>query len=156
MRRTLDLVNQTAEPSAEDVIEAVHTVMHLVRARQYRTQRADEAALTHMDGKVLGYFARHPGATQKELAAHSGRDKGQLARLIAGLRERGLIEGEADAADRRAIRLRLTAEGRAAQQALQRQARRASEQAVAGLDGGERRQLVALLGKLRERLERED
>lgn len=156
MRRTVDLVNQIAEPSAEDVIEAVHTVMHLVRARQHRSPREDAPALTPMDGRVLGYFARHPGSTQKELAAHSGRDKGQLARLIAGLRERGLLDGEADAADRRSIRLQLTAEGRAVQQALQRQARRASEQAVAGLDGAERRQLVLLLGKLRERLEAED
>jgi hypothetical protein len=35
-----------------------------------------------MEGKVLGFFARHPGATQRDLAQHSGRDKAQLARLI--------------------------------------------------------------------------
>lgn len=154
MRQPIDLVNQSGElPSADDLFEALHAVMHLYRGRQYRAQRHDAQALTHMDSKVLGFFARHPGATQKELAAHSGRDKGQLARLVAGLRERGLLEGTPDEADRRNVRLRPTAEGRAQLQALQRQTRRANEQAVAALDAGERRTLAQLLDKLRAGLD---
>ena len=122
--------------------------MHRYRAEQYRAMRGSPNDLTHMDGKVLGYFARHPGATQKDLAAHSGRDKGQLARLIAGLKERGLLDARADEADRRNICLHLTAEGRSMQQALQRRARKLSEQAVESLEPAERRQMVALLTKL--------
>jgi len=76
-----------------------------------------------MDGKVLGYFGRHPGATQKDLAQHSGRDKAQLARPIKGLRDRGLLSAVADDADRRSVRLSLTADGRALQRTLQQQAR---------------------------------
>jgi hypothetical protein len=34
-----------------------------------------------MEGKVLGFFARHPGATQRDLAQHSGRDKAAVATL---------------------------------------------------------------------------
>ena len=101
-----------------------------------------------MDGKVLAYFSSHAGATQKDLALHSGRDKGQLARLIAGLKERGLIEGQPNEADRRNICLQLTPMGKTVQRALQTQARRVSQRATANLSDDERKQLVALLHKL--------
>lgn len=157
MRKSIDHVNEIGvSPSAEDVVEAIHRTMHGVRAGQYRVARDAGHDLSHMDGKVLGFFARHPGATQKDLALHSGRDKGQLARLIAGLKERGLLDAAPDEADRRNIRLQLTAEGRAMQKALRVQARRVAEQAVAGLDASERRQLLALLDKVRVRLEGTD
>lgn len=139
-------------PSADDVFEAIHTVMHLFRAEQYRALRDGAHEMTHMESKVLGYFARHPGATQSELAAHSGRDRGQLARLVKGLKDRGLIEAQADAHDRRQLHLALTPEGRALQQAVARQGRRASGLAVEGLSGDERRQLVALLNRVRANL----
>lgn len=150
MRKTVEHVNQpdAAEPSAEAVIESIHSVMHLYRASLFRESSADAQALTPMDGKVLGFFARHVGATQKELAEHSGRDKGQLARLISGLKDRGLIEGHADEADRRNIRLQLTADGRVAQRAMQAQARRVARRAVAILSGEERQQVVTLLSKV--------
>lgn len=155
VRKSIDYVNQTvgAEPSAEEVFEAIHSAMHLYRSAQHRALRDGPCDLTHMEGKVLGFFARHPGATQKDLAEHSGRDKGQLARLIGGLKERGLLDARADEADRRNIRLELTAEGRSAQQALRRQSRRLSEQAVANMSAEERRQLVGLLLKVGANLE---
>lgn len=139
------------EPDA--VMECVHSVMHLFRAQQYRVLRGAAHELTHMDSKVLGFFAHHPGATQSDLAAHSGRDKGQLARLVGGLKERGLLQAQADEADRRTVRLCLTPQGRAAQQTLQRQGRRVANTAVAGLSAEERAQLVALLRRVRSNLE---
>jgi DNA-binding MarR family transcriptional regulator len=153
MRTSVDIVNQMAAQPADDVLETIHAVMHLFRAQQYRTLRDGPHDLTHMDGKVLGFFARHPGATPSELAAHSGRDKGQLARLVAGLKDRGLLEASADAADRRSVRLRLTTEGRAVQKALQRQRQLLADAAVAGLTVEERRQLAALLDRVRSTLE---
>ncbi len=146
----IDLDNPTDESgsSAEAVFEAIHSVMHLYRAEQYRALRDGPDELTHMDGKVLGFFAHHPGATQKELALKLGRDKGQLARLIGGLKERGLLDAKADEADRRSVRLHLTAQGRSLLQALRLRARKLSEQAVADLSADERAQLVALLLKV--------
>lgn len=157
MRKSIDHVNHRGlSPSAEDVVEAIHRTMHRVRAGQYRVARGAGHELNHMDGKVLGFFARHPGATQKDLAQHSGRDKGQLGRLIAGLKERGLLAATPDEVDRRNIRLQLTAEGRSMQKALQTQARRVAEQAAAGLDGDERHQLMALLDKVCAQLDGTD
>lgn len=156
MRKSVDHVKQVDDPAGEvapvDVVEAVHAVMHAFRARQYRLLRNGPHALTHLEGKVLGFFARHPGATQSELAVHSGRDKGQLARLIGGLKDQGLLQAEVDPADRRALRLRLTDAGAAVQQALQRRSRRLAAAAVGGLSADEQRQLLTLLGKLQAQL----
>ncbi len=153
MRKSVDHVNKTGVEPVDDVLESIHAVMHLFRSRQYRSANDGPHDLTHMDGKVLGFFARHPGATQSDLVAHSRRDKGQLARLIAGLKDRGLLEAEPDAADRRSVRLTLTAAGRAVQQTLLRQRRRLADAAVSGLTAAERRQLVALLDRVRSNLE---
>ena len=135
------------------MLELIHTVMHQYRSQQYRALRDGPHDITHMDSKVLGFFGRHAGATQSDLVAHSGRDKAQLARLIKGLRERGLLAAEADASDRRNVRLSLTQEGQAVQRALQQQARQLSARAVAGLSAQERQQLVGLLQRVKGNLD---
>ena len=148
MRKSIDIVNQPHRAVEDDVLELVHSVMHSYRSQQYRFLRDGPHDITHMDGKVLGFFGRHPGTTQRDLALHSGRDKAQLARLIKGLRDRGLLEAEADAEDRRNVCLSLTADGRAVQRALQQQARKLSTRAVAGLTTAEQQQLLALLRRV--------
>ena len=153
MRKSIDNVNHTGKAPDDDVLELVHTVMHLYRSQQYRVLRDGPHDITHMDSKVLGFFGRHPGATQSDLAQHSGRDKAQLARLVKGLRERGLLDGEADPADRRNVRLSLTAEGHAVQRTLQQQAKRLSSKAVDGLSAAERSQLAELLSRVSANLD---
>ena len=148
MRKSIDIVNQIGLKPESDVLELVHKVMHSYRSQQYRFLRDGPHDITHMDGKVLGFFGHHPGATQKDLALHSGRDKAQLARLIKGLRDRGLLAAVADEADRRNVHLSLTADGQAVQRALQQQARRLSAKAVAGLSAAEQRQLFVLLQRV--------
>ncbi|WP_028311679.1 MarR family winged helix-turn-helix transcriptional regulator [Derxia gummosa] len=133
---------------ADDPLELVHAVMHAYRSRQYRVLRDGAHDITHMESKALGFFARHPGATQTDLVAHSGRDKGQTARLVAGLRERGLLAAEPDAADRRSLRLSLTADGEAVQALLAAQARKLSKAAVGGFSKDERDQVAALLRRM--------
>jgi DNA-binding MarR family transcriptional regulator len=155
MRQNVDNVNHTTPPvSVEaDVLELVHAVMHQYRSLQFQALRDAAHGVTHMDSKVLGFFSHHPGATQSELAQHSGRDKAQLARLVAGLRERGLLQGEADASDRRSLRLSLTEQGRAVQRALKQQARRVTQRATAGLSATDRSTLVALLARVKANLD---
>lgn len=153
MRKKVDIVNHASD---DDVLELVHSVMHQYRARQYRILRDGPHDITHMDAKVLSFFSRNPGATQSDLAAHSGRDKAQLARLIGGLRARGLLDGSADADDRRSQRLSLTTDGRAIQKTLKAQALRLSKRAVAGFTAEERERLVALLGRVRINLDGDD
>ena len=151
MRKSVDHVKHRGE--ADEVMEAIHAVMHLYRARQYRVLREGEHDVTHLESKVLGYFAHHPGATLSELSAHSGRDKGQLARLVGGLRERGLLEARVDETDRRNQHLHLTAQGEQAQQLLRREGRKVAAHATRGLSGEERQQLLQLLARVHANLD---
>ena len=155
MRKSNDFVNHSPparSSQGSEVLDLVHRVMHQVRSQQYQVLRDGPADITHMESKVLGFVGRHPGATQSEMAQHSGRDKAQLARLIKGLRERGLLAGQADAADRRSVTLSLTTDGQAVLRSLQQQGRRLNKQATAGLSAAEAKQLVALLQRVRGNL----
>ncbi len=150
IRKSVDVVNQSAPT---DVLEAVHGLMHRVRSRQHRAMRDGGHELTPMEGKLLGHLARHPGTTQTELVAHWGRDKGQIARMVTTLKDRGLVESVPDEDDRRIQRLTLSATARSLHEAVQRERRRLSAQAVAGLSAEERTQLLALLARVRANLD---
>jgi DNA-binding MarR family transcriptional regulator len=157
MSKSVDKVNHArAMLGDDDVLELVHTVMHQYRSLQYQVLRDGPHDITHMESKVLGFFAHHPGATQSDLVQHSGRDKAQLARLIKGLRERGLLDAQADPADRRNLRLALTAQGEAVQRALRQQGQKVRALAVAGLSDKERAQLAALLQRVKHNLDTPD
>ena len=153
MRHSVDNAKHKDGTPADALIDLLHTVMHQFRSRQFQVLRDGPHDLTRMESRVLGFFARRPGATQSELVLHSGRDKAQLARLIKSLRERGLLIGDADENDRRNIRLRLSDAGQTVQHALRQRARRLSAQAVAGLSVAEHRRLVALLERVQRNLE---
>lgn len=152
-RNPVDNVNKNPEDAPLEVFDSIHAVMHLFRAEQYRAFRDGPHPLTHMEGKLIGFFARRPDATLSDLVAHSGRDKGQLARLIKTLKDQSLLEASEDQADRRSVRLRLTAEGRAVHQALRRQTARLAKLAIKGLDAVECEQLVELLRRVKANIE---
>jgi DNA-binding MarR family transcriptional regulator len=155
MKKQVDIVNQSSGGHADEVFESIHSIMHLYRSRQYRSLRDGPHEITHMENKVLGFFARHPGATQSDLVLHSGRDKAQLARLIKALRDKGLLEARVDAADRRSTCLQLSSEGRAVFKGLRQQGSRLSAVAVSGLAPSECEQLVSLLHRVQANLENE-
>lgn len=148
MRKQVDLVNRKDSPETDDPLETLHAVMHRLRVRQHQALREGEQDLTPLEARVLGFFARHPGATQRELAEHSGRDKGQLARLLHGLRERGWLDAGSDEHDRRITRLHLSERARRQHQSVLRERRRLAEAALSGFTAGERAQLLALLRRL--------
>jgi DNA-binding MarR family transcriptional regulator len=139
--------------AGDQVLDLVHRVMHQVRSQQYQVLRDGPHDITHMESKVLGFVGSHPGATQSAMAQHSGRDKAQLARLIKGLRERGLLAATAGEDDRRSVRLSLTPDGQAVLRTLQQQVRRVASQAVKGFDAAEQQQLLSLLQRLQQNLD---
>lgn len=152
--KQVDNVNDKGIRAEDTVLELVHVVMHQFRSQQYRALSDGLHGITHMESKVLGFFARRAGATQSELVQHSGRDKAQLARLIKGLRERGLLSGEADPADRRNVRLQATEAGLALQRALAQQGQLLEARAVAGLSAADRLQLKTLLARVKDNLDK--
>jgi len=145
LRLLVDIVNLCEAAMKADVLELIHDIMHKYRSQQYRALRDSEHDITHMDSRVLGFFQRHPGATQSDLVQHSGRDKAQLARLIKNLRDRELLAAEVDTSDRRNVRLSLTATGIALQSGLKQSAKQLTSKAVAGLSSIEQQQLRDLL-----------
>ncbi|HEY4081912.1 MAG TPA: MarR family winged helix-turn-helix transcriptional regulator [Burkholderiaceae bacterium] len=156
MSKTIDTVNDIGRSADVDILELVHSLMHEYRALQYRSLRDGPLRITHMDGKTLDYFARHPGSTQSEFAQYIGRDKAQLARLVGPLCEKGLLERAADAADKRTICLSVTSAGRAVLKSIQTQSRRLSARATAGLSEVETRKLAALLERVKANITAED
>jgi hypothetical protein len=62
---------------AEAVLELVHAAMHQFRSQQYQVLRDGPHDVAHMEYKVMGFFAHHPGATLSDLARRSGRDIGR-------------------------------------------------------------------------------
>jgi DNA-binding MarR family transcriptional regulator len=147
------LVDQVNQKPVDDVLETMHAIMHLYRSVQQRSLRDGPNDLAHMEVKALGFFARHPGATQSDLVAHSGRDKAQVARQIRALRDRGLLESQADEADRRSSHLSLSEAGRAVHAALHGNDGRLKEQALLGFKDEEKAALVDLLARVRANLQ---
>lgn len=161
MRKEVDRVNQKHAAKrggvGNDPLELMHAITHLYRSQQLRGLRAGAHELAHMEVKALMYFARNPGATLSELVAHSGRDKAQVARLIKGLRDGGLLDAVADEVDRRSTRLSLSEAGREVFAALHRHNDALNEVALEGVSDDEKVLLMSLLGRVRANLEaRED
>jgi DNA-binding MarR family transcriptional regulator len=150
MEKQDDNVNKSGFAPDGDVLEAIHDLMHLVRHRQ---QQDATSELVPMEARVLGFFARHPGATQSALASYSGRDKGQLARLINGLKDKGLLAAQPDESDGRVMRLSLTEQAQVLHAQVRRQRKRLAGEAVDGFSAAERAQLMALLSRVRANLQ---
>lgn len=131
----------------------MHAIVHLYRSQQMRVLRDGPHGLAHMELKALGFFARHPGATQSDLVTHSGRDKAQVARLIRSLREGGLLDAMADELDRRSTRLSLSASGQEIFAGLHRQSGDMAAVALTGMAEEEKAALMELLARVRANLE---
>jgi DNA-binding MarR family transcriptional regulator len=100
-----------------------------------------------MAWKVLAFYARHPGWTQMQLAEHSGRDKGQVARLVKQLCERGLLHrGDGTGGSRG---LALTEHGQVVYHRLQRQRAQLANKLTSALSPPEQMQLTRLLEKIK-------
>ena len=147
MGQKVDVVNQVGD---DVLLELVHDVVHRFRAVLQSSIADDESGLAMMEVRALAYLARHDGGTSGELVKRSGRDKGQVARLVGGLVERGLVE-RAPGSDRRSHTLHLTPEGKTVQRRLERKRVRAAGAMFAPFSTAERSTLAELLGRLAPR-----
>ena len=135
------------ESSGDALFDQMHEVMHLFRSRLREALRDEPDVLAAMEARALGFFARHDGAAQGDLVRHSGRDKGQVARLVRSLLDRGLLQRDAVAGRRGG--LSLTAEGAALHRRLQLQRARLADELAGVLSADERARLGALLRRLK-------
>lgn len=126
-----------------------YTLAHA--ARTHRTELTHRLALLGLHpGQELIVVDLHwyPRSTQAELVARMGIEQPTIAKTISRMERSGFVERVQDEADRRVVRLRLSAQGEATVESVM-DAWRDAEAAVTGrLSASECRQLVRLLQEL--------
>jgi DNA-binding MarR family transcriptional regulator len=141
------LSQRGAEATHRRRFSLLHDVFHRFRAVLQTAVADDEGGLAVMEARALGFIAHHPGATPSDIVKRSGRDKAQVARLLAELAGRGLV-ARGEGADRRSHTLHLTPEGKAAHRRIDRRRLRAAATMFASFSREERATLARLLGRL--------
>lgn len=97
--------------------------------------------------------AANDGMAPNLLATRAGITRATVTGLLDGLEHEALIERQADAHDRRALRIVLTRKGKRLAKQVFAQHSLWIAGLLSGLSGAERKQLSALLGKLAHHLE---
>lgn len=124
-------------------------------ARLFRRRFEDEArahGLTLTQWKVIFQLQRQPDITQRALAENVASDPMTMSGVLDRLEKRGLIAREADPADSRAKRVRLTPEGEALYATTKAVGSRMHEAALTGLDAAQRAALAEALETIRTNL----
>ncbi len=130
--RLVRVVNLTARPFSESI------------GRAHR--------LTLNEWRVLLVLANHPGAAASEVAALTGLDKMSVSRSLAALVRRGRVVRRVDAADKRRMLLRLSAEGERLYERIGAPAKERERRLFIGIGASEQAQLGRTLDRLLENL----
>jgi MarR family transcriptional regulator for hemolysin len=128
-------------------------------ARLLRTafdRRVKSLGLTRSQWWVLNHMFRHDGATQSELADILEIEKATLGRLLDRLEQKGWIQRQAAAGDRRAKRVFLTEEVEPALKAMRAAAADLRRDALVGLSTEDQTRFVDALLAVKANLSRPD
>ncbi|MFC4728487.1 MarR family winged helix-turn-helix transcriptional regulator [Coralloluteibacterium thermophilus] len=101
---------------------------------------------------VLKHLAARGETTAIELARHLDHNPGAMTRLLDRLQAKGYVERRPHGADRRALLVSLTGEGRGMWETLQACGRRAIGAALQGLSADETDALLRTLERVRDNL----
>jgi DNA-binding MarR family transcriptional regulator len=114
--------------------------------------RARDIGVTRAQWQVLSVLLRHEGVNQGGLADILEVEPITICRMVDRLQEADLVERRPDPADRRSWRLFLTGKAHALLAELRPLADDMLQQALDGLDAGERATLMATLDHIRQNL----
>jgi DNA-binding MarR family transcriptional regulator len=151
-----DVLLQEAERSPEFSASAAFAFLHLLKTGTELLSL--DSQVLHSLGTRQGRFillmlADKCGApTAAELADDTGVSRATVTGLLDGLEREGLVERRMDLADRRVVRVHLTAQGSQLLERIRPIYCRWFAQVVATLDEGERQQLVGLLRKIQTQI----
>lgn len=124
-------------------------------ARLLRTdfdRRVRTVGLTRSQWLVLARLRRAPGCSQSELADLMEVEKATAGRLLDRLEDKGWIRREPDARDRRVRRVFLTPAAEGMRRTIDRIAGETVNNALGDLTADERKDVTALLVRVKERL----
>ncbi|MDQ4068614.1 MAG: MarR family winged helix-turn-helix transcriptional regulator, partial [Actinomycetota bacterium] len=96
---------------------------------------------------VIDVVARFQPVSQREISDHLGLDASDVVGVLDILERASMVERRRDPNDRRRHAVVLTERGQAAARRFAELRHQAVDRALAGLDEGERRQLVELLNR---------
>jgi DNA-binding MarR family transcriptional regulator len=125
--RASDRRRALADECAARLVDAAPLIMRRVRARM----RHEMPDLTMPQFRSLVYIEVHRGCALRALADHLGITPATSSALVDRLVQRGWVTRATDAANRRQVRLSLTARGEARLGAARAAARREIAQAIA-------------------------
>ena len=97
-----------ADAAAAAILESVPLIMRSIRGRM---REGRPAAMSVAQFRTLLYLRRHPGSGLSEIADHLGTSVPAASELVSRLVRQDLVERETDPAERRRIRLTLSATG---------------------------------------------
>jgi len=112
----------------------------------------DGPAMTATQRLALFELVEEGPMRLNDLAALMGTSAPTASRAVDALAEAGFVERLTDPSDRRAIRIELTAEGRARADRRRAQVAEAFGPAAAGMPVADRKRLAALLARLADEL----
>jgi len=111
-------------------------------------ERIAGLGLTPAHAGIFRILSASPGMTQKELAAALGTRPNRIVGLVDELQDKGLIERQVQAQDRRRHALQITEAGRKMNEALGIAARSHQAALLEALSEDERTQLASLLQRV--------
>ena len=115
-------------------------------------ERARSSGATGAQWRTLKILERHEGLNQGQLAELLEVEPITCCRMIDRLEESGLVERRRDPADRRAWRIHLTDKAHPVLDDLKHVAGEMIENALRGLDAGQRDALIASLNTIRSNM----
>lgn len=120
-------------------------------ARHAELRFVKQFGLRLLEARIIGLVGTFGALSLKEICRESDIEKSHASKLIGRLLQRGLVEKLDDAADQRAISVRLTDEGRNLHRALYAESLERNERWLAVLTPPERAQLLNLVDRLIDR-----
>lgn len=120
------------------------------RASEIFAAEMSDFGITPTQFAALSTLFEIGGSTQAELGRITAMDPATISGLISRLKRRGLVVQAVDPDDGRAVRVDLTAEGRALTREMRDRGSAVSDAILAALPAGDRTRFLALLDRLAE------
>jgi DNA-binding MarR family transcriptional regulator len=141
------------DPSVRVLDELGRVIRHLTRL----SGGPDEGQALNSTQRLALFELLEDGPMRlNDLAARMGTSAPTASRAVDALAEGGLVARLTDSADRRALRIELTSEGRARVDLRKARVADAFSPAAAGMPAADRARLAALLARLADELARSE
>jgi DNA-binding MarR family transcriptional regulator len=134
-------------PSAPELVETLLTLTQAIRRRHNARLASYDSSVPRT--RLLRAMVELGTPRMSDLAAHLGLTARTITTAVDALERDGLLTRRPAPGDRRATLVELTPVGRAHIQEWQAFQRQLSEEVIAPLNTAERRQLLALLDRIR-------